>query len=553
MVPSRVAVLDCGASRTLLALFSRLRGGRLRLDQLAVEPHPLSGGRDDDWTDHTAAACGALRSRLKYRGDVVVVLPGHLVLTKFIKTPRVDPAKRAKVIQFEAQQNIPYALTDVVWGHAVTGETDVDLDVMLCAAKLDAVEAVCAGAEAAGFTPRAIVPGPLALLAAFRASSAAAGAPALVVEAGARTSSLLLIDSRQVHSRTLALGGQNITQQLAEGQDCEFADAEALKLSARHADLVAPAIESFATRLSQEITRSALHFKRQSGAASPERVLLTGGVARCGALADLLAARLNVPVATLDALSGVEIARAAADAGAADAASTFAGAVGAASLQFSPAGLSIDLLPPRLRSQEDTRQRKPWLAAAVLVAAAALVPPLLHYRALEKELKRQTVAVEAEIAPLRARESRNRQNLEQLATLQRQIAALQSIHDRRASWQTMLADLQDRLVRVEDVWLEKLQVLPAPPPPTGPATPGAAAPADAKPAPLRIAISGRMLDKTNPLSKVSDDVNRKVLDLLGSLGESPFVSAVEGERFDASQPGILRFDFVLVGQPARPL
>ena len=517
-----------------------------------MEPHPLSGGRDDDWTEHTAAACAALRTRTKFRGDVILVLPGHLVLTKFIKTPRVDPAKRAKVVQFEAQQNIPYALTDVVWGHAVTGETDVDLDVMLCAAKLDAVEAVCAGAERAGFLPRAIVPAPLALAAAFRAAPAGRSSPALVVEAGARTSTLLLADSRQIHTRTLALGGHSITQQLAEGQDCEFADAEELKLSARHAELVAPAVESFATRLAQEITRSALHFKRQSGAASPERVWLTGGSAALPQLGELLAARLNVPVAAFDALAQVEIARPAADAGAAEAAGSLVSAIGAATSQFAPDARQVDLLPPRLRSRESTRQRLPWLAAAAVLAAAALLPPLLHLRTWEATLRRQTSAVEAEIAPLRARESQNRRNLEQLATLQRQIAALQSVHDRRASWQTMLADLQERLVKVEDVWLEKLEVLPAPPP-ASTTTPGTGPVVAPEPAPLRIAISGRMLDKTNPLSKVSDDVNRKVLDLLASLGESPFVSAVEGERFDASQAGNLRFDFVLVGQPQRPL
>jgi type IV pilus assembly protein PilM len=72
-------------------------------------------------------------------------------------------------------------------------------------------------------------------------------------------------------------------------------------------------------------------------------------------------------------------------------------------------------------------------------------------------------------------------------------------------------------------------------------------------APLRLAVSGRLLDRTNPLANVSPDTSRRVAELLARLAESPFVSAVEHERFDPGQPGVLRFDVVLISQPARPL
>ncbi|MBI3887399.1 MAG: hypothetical protein HY302_16960, partial [Opitutae bacterium] len=114
---------------------------------------------------------------------------------------------------------------------------------------------------------------------------------------------------------------------------------------------------------------------------------------------------------------------------------------------------------------------------------------------------------------------------------------------RRAGWLEMFADLQERLVRVEDVLVENLQVS-APPAGEGPAPAGA---------PLHIAISGRLLDKTNPLAKVSPDSYERVKTLLANIVDSPYVAAVENERFDNRQPGILRFDFVLVGKLAHPL
>lgn len=537
MRQTRVAVIDCGASHVAGGLFART-GERLKLEQFACERFVVEPGREEEWMGAITAALQALAQRMRFRGAVTLVLPGHLVLTKFIKTPRVDAAKRAKVIQFEAQQNIPYALNDVVWAHAVVGESDLDLDVMLCAAKLEAVDALCAAAESAGFIPRSLMPGAQALQ--VLAVPAGREQASLVVNLGARSTTLLLAESARMHARTLSLGGQQVTQQLVESQDCDFAAAEGLKTSGRNAAILTSAVDSFATRLSQEITRSALHFKRQSGAANPQRVLLTGGAAQLPELATVLATRVNVPVSTLDPLDGVEIAHAAADADVGACAAQLADLVGAARVQLTGVITPLNLLPPRLLTQESRRRRQPWLAVAAVLAAAALLPPLMFYREWNTALQKKTIALDAEIAPLRRRETQNRANLEKIEQLQKQVAELNAIAARRANWQQLLADLQQRFFQVEDVWLERMELAPA------------RSGADAT-APLRIAISGRMLDRTNPLARVSDDLNRKVNALLASVVDSPYVSAVEGERFDDRQPGILHFDFVLVAEPARPL
>jgi type IV pilus assembly protein PilM len=41
--------------------------------------------------------------------------------------------------------------------------------------------------------------------------------------------------------------------------------------------------------------------------------------------------------------------------------------------------------------------------------------------------------------------------------------------------------------------------------------------------------------------------------LLDGLRNSPAVAGIEDERFDASQPGILRFEFILVAASQLPL
>lgn len=495
----------------------------------------MHAGSEDNWLDHTRAALTVLRGKVKQAGPVVLVLPAHLALTKLIKTPRFEPAKREKVIRFEAEQSIPYALADVVWDSVVAAEHDLDLEVLLAAAKLEAVEPLCAAVQAAGFEPSLILPSSLATLAAFRLVHDQAKEPALILNLGARSTTLLHVEGTRFVARTLALGGQSITQQLAENQDCDLEEAEAIKLSERSGNLTVDAMETLATRLAQEITRSVLHFRRQSGMENPVRIHLTGGGARLGGLGEALAAKLKVPVGRLDVLGAIEIGREAARNDVAEHALTLADLAGAAATQLRPGQPVLNLLPPRLRRHESLRRRQPWLVAAVGLAVAALLPPLLHFRAVAAEARGKTDAIERELAPLRERDARNRASLQQLEELKQQVARLQGIHDRRNGWLNLMADLQGRLVRVEDVWLERMSVASAPG------------------APLKLAVSGRMLDKTNPLSKVSPETFNRVKALLASIVDSPFVASVEAERFDNGQPGILKFDFVLVADPARPL
>jgi len=531
---NRTLILDFGAGRTALGAFRR-QGPRLVFDHYAAEILPVHAGSEDHWLEHTTAALTVLRGKVKQAGPVVLVLPAHLALTKLIRTPRVEPAKREKVIRFEAEQGIPYALADVVWDHTVAAERDLDLEVLLAAAKREAVEPLCAAVQAAGFEPALILPSPLATLAAFRLVHDQAKEPALILNLGARSTTLLHVEGTRFAARTLALGGQSITQQLAENQDCDPEEAEAIKLSERSGSLTADAMETLALRLAQEITRSVLHFRRQSGMAHPARVHLTGGAARLAGLGEALATKLKVPVVRLDVLGAVEIGREAACHDVAEDAPMLADLAGAAATQLRPGQPVLDLLPPRLRRHENLRRRQPWLVAAAVLAVAALLPPLRHFRAVAAEARDKTAAIERELAPLRERDARNRANLQQLGELKQQVAQLQAIHDRRTGWLNLMADLQGRLVRVEDVWLERMSVASAPG------------------APLKLTVSGRMLDKTNPLSKVSPETFNRVKALLGSIVDSPFVAGVEAERFDNTQPGILKFDFVLVADPARPL
>lgn len=58
----RATILDCGASRTTLAVFSGGHAGRLRLERHAMAQLTVEPGREGRWLGKTAAALPALRA-----------------------------------------------------------------------------------------------------------------------------------------------------------------------------------------------------------------------------------------------------------------------------------------------------------------------------------------------------------------------------------------------------------------------------------------------------------------------------------------------------------
>ena len=71
----------------------------------------------------------------------------------------------------------------------------------------------------------------------------------------------------------------------------------------------ADAMEALATRLAQEITRSVLHFKRQSDMENPARVYVTGGAARLAGLDAQRHRRQRTGAVGVDVFSRLDVDR----------------------------------------------------------------------------------------------------------------------------------------------------------------------------------------------------------------------------------------------------
>lgn len=579
----RVLAVDIGAGHVACGSFAVGASGRLVLQHFALEPHSSDPSHEGRWAVEIAQSLGAVGARRKLVGPASIAVPGHLALTKFVKTPSVAKEKRTKIISFEAQENIPYPLEEVVWDSLVVADDGFDLEVMLTAVKFEAMQSLCAASDAAGFPVERATPAGLALCRGFRYNNPKVADSVIVVNVGARTTNLLFIEGERFYVRTLALAGNAVTQSISEELRIDFASAETLKVQvlSGQSDLpsnspsraaVHKAASTFASRLQLEITRSAVNHRRQAGGAAPVALYITGGGSLIEELPAVLAEKLKIPVERYNPLKNVDVSADARAAGAESAAQVLADLVGLATGLVKEEESGASLLPPALTAALEFRKRQPWLIAAAALVVVALAPPAIYFHRVTSATMEQVSQLEREqLMSLRSLSNRNADNLRQIEEATKQITALRGAYETKANWINFLADLQERLVKIEDVWLDKIQVterppLPEPgaqpeaPPPEQPvaAAPNApvdpnAPPATPPPPPIKLTLSGRLLDVSNPQSKVSPESLQRVKQLLASFTGSQFVKAVENERFDTNQNGLLKFDFTLVINPRKTL
>ena len=144
--------VDFGASTLKVAEFEISESGGLRLKQYGLKPLGAEGMQESTREAAMIKGLQALMAEKPYGARKVnACAPGFHVFSKFVKLPPVDSSKVTQIIQYEAQQNVPFPLEEVVWDYQILGTTSTgELEVFLVAIKTDIVEGLFRVAESAG-------------------------------------------------------------------------------------------------------------------------------------------------------------------------------------------------------------------------------------------------------------------------------------------------------------------------------------------------------------------------------------------------------------------
>ncbi len=579
MSSSKSIIVNCGASHVSYTVINR-KGSKLVVEELHIETLNYDYSDEEAWMSALTAAMRIILAKAKTKGDATLIAPGYQLLTKTIKVPKVEPEKQSQIIAFEAQQNIPYPLGEVVWGHQVIADDGVEAEVILIAFKSVAAIRFCNVMNSLGIRPVSVQASSVLDFNAFNAVYPGNEESTLFINIGARTSSMLFISPDGFVVRNIAIGGNTLTQNIADQLGRTFLKAEQLKVGifsgtieydandASHGT-VWQAAEVFIRRMTQEIARSLVNYKRSKKSIQPSMILLTGRGALIPGFSEQLSQSQQMVVDYFNPTQVVTGANNKITQSIMDGFAQLSEVVGQACRADIPTSVGVELLPPSIRSTIDFKKKRPFMMVAAICLAVAPLPALIHYQGASGEYDKKKKEVVNSIPAFTGRHKNILENQKKSEVLFDRIRKLETLSKSRSNWLTFFADIQDRLASVKDVWLDSLEVLREP---VSGANTGAAHASSGSsqaassavvlsaetPANYRLKISGRMLLRGRGNEKGLDPkiASQRVRQFIDSIKESEFIKSQDGDpKFppEESNDKVLKFYFTLIVNPDKPL
>lgn len=332
-------------------------------------------------------------SRNSVRGDgVAISVAGQQGLARFIKLPPVEAKKLPKIVEFEAKQQIPFALEDVIWDYQMlVGGVDADgmameNEVALFAMKRDQVFRAIRPLDDVGveldviqLTPACVlntavhdVLGELPPLSQYDPDNPPESI--VILSMGTDTTDLVVTNGFRVWQRSIPLGGNHFTKQLTKELKLTFSKAEHLKKNSGEADdpkKVFQAMRPVFNDLVTEIQRSVGFFESLDRHAKIGHIVALGNAFKLPGLEPYLEKNLGHKVKVLskyNRLSGAVV-----DDPKFKANSQSMGVCYGLALQgLSQSKLRTNLVPRELVRARMIRRKKPWVLAAASLLMAGL-------------------------------------------------------------------------------------------------------------------------------------------------------------------------------------
>lgn len=311
---NRILTLDVGASKVVLAEFEVKNSALPVLTKIASRQ--LDGNNGQDVNFATLAAEGIIKQLMTDAGmqpaPLLVSLSGQAVFTRFTKIPIIGDKSSLEVqINQEVEQNLPFPVQDVVWDYQILPNEDpTEADVLIVAVKKELAEDVAHCAESAGLQLSLIDSAALALYNSVRYNYPDLDGCTMALDIGAKSTSLIFIEGGKFFVRSIPIGGNMISTEIAKGLGISFEEAENLKLEKgfvalggtyaiqddEEADKCSKIIRNVVTRLHMEINRSINFYRSQQGGSAPEQILLTGGGSMTKMLNEFFSEKFGIKV-----------------------------------------------------------------------------------------------------------------------------------------------------------------------------------------------------------------------------------------------------------------
>jgi type IV pilus assembly protein PilM len=360
-----------------------------------VEHPKILSQPDADPEQLTREALEKFLSRNSLKGDTVAIsVPGQSGLARFVKLPPVEEKKITDIVRFEAKQQIPFNLDEVVWDFqkitsgVVSDGFAMETEIGLFAMKRDMVSRYLGHFKEVNVEVHLVQMAPLALCNyvsydLLKKNADGSGGEEtegggkkrciVALDIGADSANLVITDGQKIiWQRPIPLGGNHFTRALTKDMKLTFAKAEHLKRNATKSPELKKILASLKPVLNDfvgEVQRSLGYFTNTHRDAQIEYMVGLGNAFRLPGLQRFLAEKLQLDVRKLtsfERLAGDEVIS---QPTYTENVASLAVAYGLGLQGLKATRLQTNLLPPEIQVERMVRAKKPMAAAA----AAALL------------------------------------------------------------------------------------------------------------------------------------------------------------------------------------
>lgn len=345
-----------------------------------IEHAKILSQPDADRHELIAAALEKFLARNDITKDKVVVsVPGQHTLARFTKLPPVAPKRIPDIVRYEADQQIPFDMDEVIWDYQTfTQEGLPDIEVGIFAMKRELLREHLLHFEQMAIEPIAVQSVPLAIYNAAHFDGLLGKETTVLLDIGAENTDLVVATTNGLWTRTIPLGGNNFTESLVKSFKLSFAKAENLKRTAessKYRRQIFQAMRPVFADLVQELQRSIGFYSSTHRDANIEKVICVGNAFKLPGLQKYLQQNLGMAVETPTAFRKVVPSDAANAETLKSELLSFYASYGLALQGLDVTKITSNLLPTELAKQVVWRKKRPAFAAAAasLVLAGGII------------------------------------------------------------------------------------------------------------------------------------------------------------------------------------
>ncbi len=328
---------------------------------------------------------------------VAISVPGQSALARFIQLPPVESSKVSEIVKYEARQQIPFALEDVVWDYQTLGKGTeesgflLEAEVGLFAMKRDQVMNQLKPFTNADVEVELIQIAPLALYNFLSFDQlgirlgdevVAMDSYTILLDMGADNTTLLVSNGQKIWIRNVPIGGNHFTRALTKEMKLTFAKAEHLKCNATKSPdprAVFQALRPVFNDYVSEIQRSIGYFSSVNREAKISKVVGLGNGFKLAGLQKFLQQNLQYEVERVESFSAISPDAFKDAALFEENILSFPVCYGMALQALGQTRIRTSLLPREITTARTIARKKPWAVAAAALLLTALATSAFGY------------------------------------------------------------------------------------------------------------------------------------------------------------------------------